>query len=166
MRGGDKGHHVRSKLEAEGLRAVSDEIVRCSVGNEARRRRHGSILIVAGDNECRSVFKRLTRCWEGLTLLIAEGGAAAGYHMALSRRPRLVVVDSGLPDRDAETIVRALTENSRSSKAAIIVVGSDDSGREAADFIESGADAYLTKPLSADSVGPIVIDLLALAATR
>jgi two-component system KDP operon response regulator KdpE len=77
---------------------------------------------------------------------VAEAGTAReGLDLAAAKRPALIILDLGLPDRDGLDVCRDL----RSFTAApIIVLSARHTDREKEQLLDAGADDYVTKPFS------------------
>lgn len=77
---------------------------------------------------------------------VAEATTAAeGIDLAASRRPALVILDLGLPDRDGLEVCRDLRSF---TPVPIIVLSARHSDREKERLLDAGADDYVTKPFS------------------
>jgi two-component system KDP operon response regulator KdpE len=102
-------------------------------------------VIVVIDDEPQ--IRRLVRnALDELGYEVAEGTTAAeGIDLTASKRPALVILDLGLPDRDGLEVCRDL----RSFTAVpIIVLSARHSDREKEQLLDAGADDYVTKPFS------------------
>jgi two-component system KDP operon response regulator KdpE len=60
-----------------------------------------------------------------------------------SRRPDVIVLDLGLPDRDGIAVVRQVR---RDATTPILVLSARDAERDKVEALEAGADDYVTKP--------------------
>ena len=81
--------------------------------------------------------------------------AARGYHVdqahdvesALNRwaarRPDVILLDLGLPDRDGTDLIRRVR---REAETPILVLSARDAERTKVEALELGADDYVTKP--------------------
>ena len=88
-------------------------------------------------------------------LVLARELAAAGYRVAHAddarsglerfavRRPDLVLLDLGLPDRDGLDVIRAIR---REASTPIVILSGRFAEREKVEALERGADDYVTKP--------------------
>jgi DNA-binding response OmpR family regulator len=103
------------------------------------------VLYVGSDPDKRRLFADSGPGREMGRLLVARGGFA-GLRLAVDRRPRLVFLEGLLPDVDAASLVVALRRRVMAPRAPIVVLGHEDSARERARFIWSGASAYMTEP--------------------
>jgi two-component system alkaline phosphatase synthesis response regulator PhoP len=80
----------------------------------------------------------------GFAVLSAGDGAGA-LALAASRRPDLVILDLGLPDRDGLDVARSLR---KTSDVPIIVLTARAEEADRIIGLELGADDYVTKPFS------------------
>jgi CheY-like chemotaxis protein/anti-sigma regulatory factor (Ser/Thr protein kinase) len=82
----------------------------------------------------------------GLELRTATEGAA-GAALAEERRPDLLLLDLNLPDMRGEEVLRRLRARAETADVPILVLSADSTSRNIERLLETGADAYLTKPL-------------------
>jgi two-component system KDP operon response regulator KdpE len=101
------------------------------------------ILIVEDDPGIRSVLRTLLES-QHYRVAEAETGARAIIE-ARSRRPDLVIVDLGLPDRDGLSVIRAIRAN---SPVPVLVLSARSMESEKVAALDVGADDYVTKPFS------------------
>jgi two-component system KDP operon response regulator KdpE len=101
------------------------------------------ILVVEDDPALRSMLG---------TLLVANGyrfaEASTGKRAVIetrSRRPDLVIVDLGLPDRDGATVIREVRSF---STVPILVLSARSMESHKILALDAGADDYVTKPFS------------------
>lgn len=99
------------------------------------------ILIVEDDAQIRR-FVRLTLEAEGHTVHEAET-CQRGLIEAGTRRPDLVVLDLGLPDRDGVELIRELRQW---SAIPVIVLSARSAEGNKIAALDAGADDYLVKP--------------------
>jgi len=81
----------------------------------------------------------------GLTVLTAQDGMDALEKLARSRVD-LVITDVNMPKLDGFGLVKALRDNTDSSKLPIIILSSLSSSEEMEQGKTLGANAYLAKP--------------------
>ena len=104
---------------------------------------HGTIVVADDEsNIAELVDLYLTR--EGYRVVQAAGGQAALDAVERSR-PRLVVLDVGLPDIDGLEVCRRLR---RTSSVPVIFLTARDGEVDRILGLELGADDYITKPFS------------------
>jgi two-component system KDP operon response regulator KdpE len=73
------------------------------------------------------------------------GTAQQGIDVAASKRPALIILDLGLPDRDGLDVCRDLRAF---TAVPIIVLSARHTDREKEQLLDAGADDYVTKPFS------------------
>jgi two-component system KDP operon response regulator KdpE len=105
--------------------------------------RAATIIVIEDEAQIRR-FLRTALEAEGCAVFEAAT-AARGLIDAGTRKPDLVVLDLGLPDRDGVEVVRDI-RNWSGMPILILSARSDESDKVAA--LDAGADDYLTKPFS------------------
>jgi len=75
--------------------------------------------------------------------VVEVGSAGEATRAWEARRPDLILLDLGLPDRDGLTIVRRVR---REATTPILVLSARGEERDRVTALEQGADDYLTKP--------------------
>ena len=99
------------------------------------------VLVVEDDAQIRR-FVRSALESEGATVHESET-AERGLIDAATRRPDLLVLDLGLPDRDGLEVIRELRTW---SAAPVLVLSARSDERDRVTALDAGADDYLTKP--------------------
>ena len=66
-----------------------------------------------------------------------------------ARRPDLIMLDLGLPDRDGTDLIRRVR---REAETPILVLSARDAEQTKVEALELGADDYVTKPFGADEL--------------
>ena len=99
------------------------------------------VLVVEDDAQIRR-FVRSALESEGATVHESET-AERGLIDAATRRPDLLVLDLGLPDRDGLEVIRELRTW---SAAPVLVLSARSDERDKVTALDAGADDYLTKP--------------------
>lgn len=100
-----------------------------------------NILIVEDEKEILR-FVRLALENEGFRVYDASE-CQRGLIEAASRKPDLVILDLGLPDKDGLCFIQDFRQW---SSTPIIVLSARDSEQDKVDALDAGADDYLTKP--------------------
>src|SRR5438046_10458858 len=100
------------------------------------------ILIVEDDPQIRR-FLRATLAAEGFQYHEADT-AQDGIAQADARRPDLLLLDLGLPDRDGLEVIRHVRE---SSQMPIVVLSARGQAQDTVAALDVGADDYGVKPL-------------------
>ena len=101
------------------------------------------LIVIVEDEYNISSFVSAVLQANGFDTMVARNGAEA-IILITSHCPDLVLLDLGLPDMDGQGII----ENVRGwSNVPIIVVSARTRERDKVMALESGADAYITKPV-------------------
>ncbi|MBN2971799.1 response regulator transcription factor [Roseomonas aeriglobus] len=104
-----------------------------------------TILVVEDDLHIRRLLRgALVR---GGHDVIEAATAREGLSVATARKPQVVLLDLGLPDRDGLELIQALKTG-----AAIIVVSAREATDEKVAALDLGADDYVTKPFDTDEL--------------
>ena len=98
-----------------------------------------TVLVVEDEPQLRLLLRR-TLDREGYA--VSEAASAADAVAALGRRPDVVLLDLGLPDRDGLELVPLIREGG----AALIVVTAREAITDKVAALDLGADDYVTKP--------------------
>jgi CheY-like chemotaxis protein len=114
-----------------------------------------SILVVDDDPEVRRVIQGTLED-EGWTVETAADGQQA-LERARRRRPRLVLLDMGLPRLDGDGVAAGL-RGAYGDAVPIVVVTADGQAVEKARRV--GARAYLAKPFDLDDLCAVVQQIL------
>lgn len=102
----------------------------------------GARILVIDDEPQIRRFVRTALLAQNFEVFEAENGER-GLIEAATRKPDLVILDLGLPDKDGTEIVRRLREW---TKLPIIVLSARTLEAEKIAALDEGADDYLTKP--------------------
>jgi signal transduction histidine kinase/CheY-like chemotaxis protein len=97
----------------------------------------------------------------GLELRTARDGTA-GAAMAEESRPDLLLLDLNLPDMTGEEVLRRLRARADTADVPILILSADSTSRNVTRLLQTGADAYLTKPLEVPQFLDVVDRLLAI----
>lgn len=117
----------------------------------------GVMVLVVEDSRFACDALRLICQRSGARIRRAESLASATRHLC-AYRPRVAIVDLGLPDGSGLSLISQLSRGDRRIEA-IIAMSGDDTQTAAA--MEAGADIFLPKPLSSISAFQgIVLGLL------
>ena len=102
----------------------------------------------------------LTDLRPGIELRTATDGQA-GAELVEQRRPDLLLLDLNLPDMTGEEVLRRVRARSETADVPILILSADSTSRNVSRLLETGADAYLTKPLDVPQFLDTVDRLLA-----
>ena len=117
----------------------------------------GTIVLVVEDSRHACEALRLICQRSGARIRRAESIASANRHLC-AYRPRIAVVDMGLPDGSGADLIAQLAA-SEPRIEGIIAISGDDSNKDIA--LAAGADVFLEKPLaSVSAFQTVVLSLL------
>ena len=102
------------------------------------------ILVVEDDEVTRELMRKALER-RGYGVSVAEDGIA-GYELALSERPDLIITDIRMPAADGAHLVRRVRDTSKLASTPILVTTGYGTG-SAALTLSQGADAYEPKPV-------------------
>jgi CheY-like chemotaxis protein len=74
-----------------------------------------------------------------------QGGL--GVELAIEHTPDMILLDLNLPDISGLTVLHRLMRNPRTTGIPIVVLSADATRERVQQLLDSGARAYLTKPL-------------------
>ena len=83
-----------------------------------------------------------------------------GLDLAHDYHPNLVLLDLSLPDIDGYEVLRRLRADPRTNAIPVIVVSADADQRTIQRLLETGAVAYLTKPIDVHNLIDAVDQLI------
>jgi len=92
--------------------------------------------------------------------LIAVSRGLPGLDLAHDYHPDLVLLDLSLPDIDGYEVLRRLRADPRTNAIPVIVVSADADQRTIQRLLETGAVAYLTKPIDVHNLIDAVDQLI------
>ncbi len=112
-------------------------------------------ILIVEDNPHNMRLLEMTLRPQNYTLLKATDGEEA-LDMAVKERPDLIIMDIRLPKMNGLEVTRRLRENPALSHTPIICLTAYAMKGDKEKIIESGCDAYLSKPINTREV-PLVI---------
>ena len=104
------------------------------------------ILVIEDDSDSREGLRNLLQVW-GHDVDVAEDGTR-GIEKAVERRPRVALIDVGLPGMDGYAVATRLRELLGQDEIFLIAVTGFSQTEDLHRAIESGFDAHLTKPIN------------------
>jgi phosphoribosyl 1,2-cyclic phosphodiesterase/CheY-like chemotaxis protein len=115
-----------------------------------------TVLIIEDDADSRTTMSELfaNDHWR---VLQAEDGDA-GINLAIRHRPELILCDLLMPKSNGFQVCRTIREQLQPTK--IIVVSGRDYNIDRASALEAGADEYLIKPITWESLSGVINRLL------
>lgn len=104
-----------------------------------------TILVVEDNSEIRSLITALV----GKNYQVAESeNGLLGWEMAVETLPDLIICDIMMPVMDGIELCRRLKQDERTSHIPVIILTARSSHIHQVSGLETGADAYITKPFS------------------
>ena len=117
------------------------------------------ILIVEDNPQNMRLIETILRA-KDYTLLKATDGEEA-LDMAMKERPDLIIMDVWLPKMNGLEVTRRLRETPAFSRTPIIGVTAYAMKGDREKVIESGCDAYLSKPIDTRELPEVIAEMLA-----
>ena len=119
------------------------------------------ILCIDDDSEF-SLGLQLRLQEHGVEVLRAFGGTE-GYRHAFTCGPRVILLDYEMPNGNGDYVLRRLKENPATRHVPVIVLTGHNDRALQRKMYNLGADVYLTKPCSWETLWPIIQRYLELA---
>ncbi len=111
-----------------------------------------TVLLIEDDAESRRATAELFLREDWKTLEAGDG--EAGIRQALEHKPELVLCDLLMPKANGFQVCRSLRQLLQHTK--IVIVSGRDYGVDRTSAIEAGADEYLVKPISWESLREVI----------
>jgi two-component system cell cycle response regulator DivK len=109
-----------------------------------------SILLIVEDNEKHMILVRDVLQFKGYQTLEAAT-ATDGLRLAREAQPDLILMDIQLPDFDGITALRRLRADPQTQKMVVVAVSASVMPDDQQRVIDSGFDAFITKPINMKS---------------
>jgi two-component system chemotaxis response regulator CheY len=125
----------------------------------------GHLLLVDDSDVLRAIMLRALRQADLGVGGYLEARSAAEALALVNREPRpcAILCDVSLPSVRAADVARALRER---TDVPIVMLAPESSGDEARAALEAGADAWVRKPFTPESIHAALVPLLAVAAAH
>ena len=120
------------------------------ISEHCSRTERKRILIVEDDRLCLIVLRQLLTA-QGHEILQASEGRDA-FARARNERPDLILMDIRLPDISGLAATRLLKNDDQTKNIPIIAVTAFVSSGYEIEALESGCDAYISKPVNIDKL--------------
>ena len=104
------------------------------------------ILYIEDNEQSRTLMERITEMHGGLELTTAST-AGEGLATARATSPDAILLDLHLPDGSGDDVMASLQEDPTTRGTPVIVLTADATPKRRARLTDSGAVAYLTKPV-------------------
>jgi PAS domain S-box-containing protein len=109
-------------------------------------RKPATVLYIENSLSNHRFIEQLLRHRAGTRLLSAVQGRL-GFELATLHHPDIVLLDLHLPDVHGEDVLAWLADDARTSDIPVIIVSADATEHEMERLLNSGARAYVTKPI-------------------
>ena len=116
-------------------------------------------ILIVEDNPLHTKLIEMTLRTKNYTLLKATDGEKA-LDIARKERPDLIIMDLNLPGMTGFEVTKKLRENPAFSHTPIIAITAYAMARDREMVIESGCDAYLSKPIDTRELPGVIAELL------
>ncbi len=117
------------------------------------------VLIVDDSIDVLTLLQAFFRRRASHEVLIARNGEE-GLHQALEHRPDLALVDIMMPGMDGYELIRRLRADPRTESMGILVLTARGQPVDQQAALQTGADAYLAKPVNLEELEAIVDKIL------
>jgi len=116
-------------------------------------------ILIVEDNPVHTRLIEMTLRAKNYTLLKATNGEEA-LDIAIRERPDLILMDLNLPEMTGFEVTKKLRENPTFSHTPIIAITAYAMRGDRERVIESGCDAYLTKPIDTHELPKVIAEML------
>lgn len=116
-----------------------------------------TLLLIEDNEDLRHFLKQ--QFSKQYTILEAPDGNA-GLDRAMEEVPDLIIADISMPGRDGLTLTKILKSDLRTSHIPIVLLTARNTMEQKIEGIQTGADAYVTKPFNLIFLSEIVRNLL------
>jgi len=120
------------------------------------------VLVIEDDADLREGLRGIIEDW-GHAVEVAENGPA-GIERAVARRPRVALVDIGLPDMSGYDVARRIRSLLDRKDITLVALTGRSEPEDLTMAIESGFDAHLTKPIPFERLRLLLAERLTRAA--
>ena len=122
-------------------------------------------ILIVEDNPQNMRLIEMTLQAKGYTLFKASNGEEA-MDIATTERPDLIIMDIQLPKTSGLEVTRRLRQLPAFSHTPIIALTAYAMKGDKEKFIESGCDAYLSKPINTRELPKVISEMLVASAKR
>ncbi len=141
----ERGAFDESQIDEESQQLSSVvEVEEVRSENEASEER-ATVLLVEDDKELLAVMSEVMSL--DYNVITAEDGVV-GSEMAIRHNPDIIISDIMMPNKDGYTMCGELKQNFETSHIPIILLTAKINVNDHIEGLQTGADAYLTKPFN------------------
>ncbi len=117
------------------------------------------IVLVVDDEDMTRKLLRLMLAHDGFTIIEAEDGQQA-LDMIAESQPDIVILDVMMPNMDGFTACQILRSRPETATLPIIMLSARSQVEAMRAGLQSGADRYMTKPISKPELVQTITELL------
>jgi PAS domain S-box-containing protein len=125
----------------------------------SREQASATVLYIEDNLSNYSLVERLLAQRPNIAMLAAIDGGL-GLELARQHRPDLILLDLHLPIMEGQEVLARLKADEATSDIPVVVVSADANASRVEALLDSGADAFLTKPLDVKRFMAVVDDAL------
>jgi signal transduction histidine kinase/CheY-like chemotaxis protein len=129
-----------------------------------RRQGEGTLLYIEDNLSNLRLVERIIARLPGVKLIAAIRGRL-GLDLAREHRPDLILLDLHLPDVPGDEVLRRLRQDPQTRDIPVVVISADASPGQVKRLLETGARAYLTKPIDIAQLLALLQESLGVDAT-
>jgi signal transduction histidine kinase/DNA-binding response OmpR family regulator len=144
-------------ISVDTLSSDQERLLHEGEGEYANRKGVNSLLLIEDDPEIREFLKEYFE--KEYKILEGENGRQ-GLEIAMHSHPDLIISDIMMPEMDGIDFCRELRNSIKTSHIPVILLTAKASLTHHKEGIQTGADAYITKPFSPDILRMTVHNLL------
>ncbi len=150
----DAQHSMKQKISDL---EESDAAAEASLSDPDKNDQREIILIVEDNQDVRAfISEQLSETYQ----VVQAGNGKEGIKKAEALIPDLIITDVMMPEMDGYQFSRAMKENEKTSHVPIIMLTAKAALDDKIEGLETGVDAYLTKPFNAREMQVIVKNLI------
>lgn len=125
--------------------------------SKTKSRTHYKILVVDDEEDIRDYLRNELSQWFKVSV-VANGKEALKF--ILHEKPNLVISDVVMPEMDGIMLTKKIKSNININHIPVILLTAKASDEEKAEGLETGADAYVSKPFKIDLLKVRIYNLL------
>ncbi len=127
--------------------------------DEATAARSSRILYIEDNPSNFKLVERVLTRRPNIELLTAMDGQS-GLDQAREEGPNLILLDLHLPDIHGSEVMRRIQDDPATADTPVVIISADVTSNQVQELLDSGATAYLTKPLDVQEFLRLVDEVL------